>query len=132
MSGIYIEILFIVLLILLNGVFAMSEMALVSSRKARLQQRANEGDDNARVALELANAPNDMLSTVQVGITMIGILAAVIGVWAILKQANANTPYLVEIVERSTRSTERIAQIAERIDARLRRQFPDIGDELGD
>ena len=86
MSEIYIEILFIALLILLNGVFAMSEMALVSSRKARLQQRANEGDDNARAALELANAPNDMLSTVQVGITMIGILAGAYGGATIAEQ----------------------------------------------
>ena len=79
MSEIYIEILFIFLLILLNGLFAMSEMAVVSSRKARLQQRANEGDDNARAALDLANAPNDLLSTVQVGITLIGILAGAFG-----------------------------------------------------
>ncbi len=73
------EILFIFLLILLNGLFAMSEMAVVSSRKARLQQRANEGDDNARAALDLANAPNDLLSTIQVGITLIGILAGAFG-----------------------------------------------------
>lgn len=73
------EVLFIFLLILINGLFAMSEMAVVSSRKARLQQRANEGDDNARAALELANAPNDLLSTVQVGITLIGILAGAFG-----------------------------------------------------
>lgn len=79
MSEVYIEILFIVLLILLNGLFALSEMAVVSSRKARLQQRANEGDDNARAALELANNPNDLLSTVQVGITLIGILAGAFG-----------------------------------------------------
>ncbi len=79
MSEIYIEILFIAFLILLNGLFALSEMAVVSSRKARLQQRANEGDDNARVALELANSPNDLLSTVQVGITLIGILAGAFG-----------------------------------------------------
>jgi len=79
MSEIYLEILFIVVLILINGLFAMSEMAVVSSRKARLQQRANEGDDNARAALELANAPNDLLSTIQVGITLIGILAGAFG-----------------------------------------------------
>ena len=73
-----------------------------------------------------------LLITLNVGLTMIGILAAMIGVWAILKQANANTTYIVEIVERTTRSTERVAEIAERIDARLRRDFPDIGEELGD
>lgn len=79
MSEIQIEILIIILLIVLNGLFAMSEMAVVSSRKARLQQRANEGDENARAALELANAPNDFLSTVQVGITLIGVLAGAFG-----------------------------------------------------
>src|SRR5262249_49998760 len=56
----------------------MSEIALVSSRKARLQRRA-EKDDGARVALELANAPERFLSTVQIGITLIGILAGAFG-----------------------------------------------------
>src|SRR5215470_971038 len=56
----------------------MSEIALVSSRKARLQRRA-EKDDGARVALELANAPDRFLSTVQIGITLIGILAGAFG-----------------------------------------------------
>ena len=49
---------------------------------------------------------------------------------AILRQANANTTYLAEIVERTSRSNERVAEIAERIDARLRRQFPDIDNDL--
>jgi putative hemolysin len=52
----------VVLLILLNGLFAMSETALVSARKADLRQRADAGDDRARSALELANAPNRFLS----------------------------------------------------------------------
>src|SRR5687767_12730861 len=56
----------------------MSEIALVSSRKARLQQRA-ENDAGARIALELANAPDRFLSTVQIGITLIGILAGAFG-----------------------------------------------------
>ena len=66
-----------------------------------------------------------MLITFNIGLTMIGILTAVIGVWAILKQANANTAYLAE-------NGRRVAEIAERIDARLRRDFPDIGQDLGD
>ena len=70
-----LEFLFILLLILTNGVFAMSEIAIVSARKARLQQWADEGDTKARVALELANAPNRFLSTAQIGITLVGILA---------------------------------------------------------
>ncbi|HEY8460207.1 MAG TPA: hemolysin family protein [Blastocatellia bacterium] len=73
-----IEILFILLLLIANGLFAMSEIALVSSRKTRLQQRA-ESDAGARVALELANAPDQFLSTVQIGITLIGILAGAFG-----------------------------------------------------
>lgn len=73
------EILLILLLVLLNGVFAMSEMAIVSARKARLQHQANRGNRKARVALELALAPDRILSTVQVGITLVGILAGAIG-----------------------------------------------------
>lgn len=74
-----IEIIIIILLIILNGVFAMSETAFVSARRVRLQQRANEGDAKARAALELANSPNRLLSTVQLGITLIGILAGAFG-----------------------------------------------------
>ncbi len=57
----------------------MSEMAVVSARKVRLQQWANEGDAKARAALELANAPNQFLSTIQIGITLIGILTGAFG-----------------------------------------------------
>ena len=66
-----------------------------------------------------------MLITLDIGLTMIGILAAMIGVWAILKQANANTTYLAE-------NGRRVAEIAERIDVRLRRDFQDIGQDLRD
>lgn len=73
------EILIIFLLIILNGIFAMSEISVVSSKKPRLQQRANEGDINAQRALDLAADPNPFLSTIQVGITLIGILAGALG-----------------------------------------------------
>ena len=73
------EIIIIILLIIVNGVFAMSETAFVSARRVRLQQRANEGDAKARAALELVNSPNRLLSTVQLGITLIGILAGAFG-----------------------------------------------------
>jgi putative hemolysin len=79
MSAIAVEILLIVLLVLANGVFAMSEMAVVSSRKARLQQWARMGNAKAGVALELANDPGRFLSTIQIGITLIGILAGAFG-----------------------------------------------------
>lgn len=79
MDNVLLEILFIIILILANGLFAMAEMAIVSSRKVRLQQRAEEGDAGARSALQLLQAPNQFLSTIQIGITMIGILAGAIG-----------------------------------------------------
>src|SRR3712207_3823218 len=69
----------VVLLILLNGLFAMSETALVSARKADLRRRADAGDNRARSALELANSPNRFLSTVQIGISLIGVLSGAVG-----------------------------------------------------
>ncbi|MDN3705921.1 hemolysin family protein [Myroides ceti] len=71
------EIVVILFLILLNGVFSMSEMALVSLRKNRLEIAAKKGSSRAKTALELANEPNNFLSTVQIGITLIGILTGI-------------------------------------------------------
>ncbi|HNU88033.1 MAG TPA: hemolysin family protein [Ferruginibacter sp.] len=71
------EILIIFGLILLNGIFSMAEIALVSSRKARLEAQANKGDEKAKAALKLANHPDVFLSTVQVGITLIGLLTGI-------------------------------------------------------
>jgi len=79
MSLITFEILAIFILLLANGVFAMSEMAIVSVRKARLKQRADQGDKKALAALALAEAPGIFLSTVQIGITLVGILAGAFG-----------------------------------------------------
>ncbi|MDO6385831.1 MULTISPECIES: hemolysin family protein [unclassified Uliginosibacterium] len=69
----------LLLLIVLNGIFAMAEIAVVSSRKARLQKLADEGSLGAKVALRLHDDPSSFLSTVQVGITSIGILSGVVG-----------------------------------------------------
>ena len=66
-------------LVLLNGVFALSEMAVVSSRKARLQQLADDRRAGASAALALANEPSSFLSTIQVGITLIGITSGAFG-----------------------------------------------------
>ena len=74
-----LDILIIFFLILLNGLFALSETAILASRHARLQQRANEGDANALKALNLAERPNRFLPTVQVGITLIGVLTGAVG-----------------------------------------------------
>jgi putative hemolysin len=78
-SGVSLEIVILLLLILANGIFAMSEIAVVAARKIRLQQRAEEGDRGAQAALELANAPAQFLSTVQFGITLVGVLAGAYG-----------------------------------------------------
>lgn len=73
------QLAIILFLSLLNGVFSMSEMAIVSSRKMRLSQRAEDGDENSRAALDLAEHPNRFLSTVQIGITLIATLSGAIG-----------------------------------------------------
>lgn len=71
------ELLIILFLILLNGVFSMSEIALISARKNRLETAAKKGQQNAKVALDLVNSPNKLLSTVQIGITLISILTGI-------------------------------------------------------
>jgi putative hemolysin len=79
MSETGIEVFVILLLVVLNGFFSLSEMSVVSSRKARLQQRVNEGDGGAFNALQLAENPNVFLSTIQIGITLIGVLSGAVG-----------------------------------------------------
>lgn len=79
MAAITFEVIFIVLLLLANGVFAMSELAIVSARKPRLRQMCNNGDTKACAALELATSPDRFLSTIQIGITLVGILAGAFG-----------------------------------------------------
>ncbi|MFB9887984.1 hemolysin family protein [Balneatrix alpica] len=73
------EVLILLGLIVLNGVFAMSEIALVTARKARLHKLATRGDKSAKAALRLAEDPTAFLSTVQIGITSIGILNGIVG-----------------------------------------------------
>ncbi|QEH41387.1 hemolysin family protein [Chitinophaga sp. XS-30] len=68
------EVVIILVLILLNGIFSMAEIALVSARKVRLENSARQGDEKAKAALKLSNNPDTFLSTVQIGITLIGIL----------------------------------------------------------
>ena len=94
------EIFIILGLVILNGVFSMAEIALVSARKARLEAQANKGDARAREALKLANHPDTFLSTVQIGITLIGILTGIFSgenikddIVAFLNQYPAIAPY---------------------------------------
>ncbi|MGB8194762.1 MAG: CNNM domain-containing protein, partial [Chitinophagaceae bacterium] len=72
------EIFIIIALILLNGVFSMAEIALVSARKARLEAQAAKGNRDAQEALNLSGRPDTFLSTVQIGITLIGILLGIV------------------------------------------------------
>lgn len=79
MSQVTLEVVIILLLILVNGIFAMSEIAIVSARRVRLERMAREGSRGAQVALDLVETPNRFLSTVQVGITLVGIFAGAFG-----------------------------------------------------
>ncbi|ACA98050.1 MULTISPECIES: hemolysin family protein [Cyanophyceae] len=97
MSSSVLEILVILLLTILNGIFSGSEIAVVSARKIRLEQLLEQGNVKARAALKLANNPNEFLSTVQIGITLIGILSGAVGGATIaqrLKPAFDNIPRL--------------------------------------
>jgi putative hemolysin len=73
------QILILVFLIVLNGLFAMSEIAIVSSHKSRLEELMRRGNRKAKLVLHLSESPNRFLSTIQVGITLIAILIGVFG-----------------------------------------------------
>jgi putative hemolysin len=95
--NVFLEILIILVLILINGFFSMSEIALVSSRKVRLEQRAEEGDKGAAAALELTNSTNRLLSSVQIGITLVGMFTGALGGATLAEQFSklfVNIPWL--------------------------------------
>lgn len=77
------EVAILVFLVLLNGVFAMAELAIVSSKKPRLKASADRGSKGAKAALQLLDDPSSMLSTVQIGITLIGVIAGAYGATAL-------------------------------------------------
>lgn len=79
MAGLAFAIAIILLLLVCNGVFSMSEMAMVAARKVRLDHLAKAADKDAQAALEIATHPTNFRSTVQVGITLIGVLAGAFG-----------------------------------------------------
>ncbi len=89
MSLIASDILIIVLLVLANGAFAMAEIAIISCRKAKLRTLANQGNASASAALELADSPNRFLSTIQIGITLIGVMAGAFGGATIAKKISS-------------------------------------------
>ena len=96
------EIIMIFILILVNAVLAMSEAALVASRKARLQQQASEGNKSSALAIKLIEDPNIFLSTVQIGITLIGVLAGAVGGATIAESLAATMQTVPYIGEYST------------------------------
>lgn len=77
--GVFAELLVVVLLILLNGFLALAELAIVSARRARLQAMERAGISGARTALDLAGEPSRFLPTIQIGITLVGVLAGAFG-----------------------------------------------------
>lgn len=98
------EIIIILVLVLINGIFAMSELSLVSSRRYKLENAAKKGNKGAKTALELADNPTKFLSTVQIGITLIGILLGVYSGESLTKsisqsvaEVNALAPYAAQI-----------------------------------
>ena len=95
MGDIVVDLALLLFLILLNGILAMSEIAVVSSRKARLQKLADDDSPGAQSALALHNEPSIFLSTVQVGITTVGILSGAIGETAL---ADPLTTWLASFV----------------------------------
>ena len=94
MSEVGIDILVVLLLVLANGVFALSEVAVVTARKSRLQEWGGKGNRRAKAALELANAPNRFLPAIQIGITLVGILA---GAFAARTLAHQVAPLIASI-----------------------------------
>src|SRR4029079_5144464 len=88
-----VGILFLLVLIIINGLVALSEIALISARKSRLDQRAAKGDENAQTALKLQERPEVFLSTAQIFITVISILE---GVYS----AERFNQYLVPYIEK--------------------------------
>lgn len=79
MGLIAFEVFLIFVLLIINGIFSMSELSIVSARRIRLQQQAEGGSKGARAALDLAESPRNFLSTVQIGITLVGILSGAFG-----------------------------------------------------
>jgi putative hemolysin len=102
MSDIFRELVIIAVLLVLNGVFSMSELAIVAAKRVRLERQAERGNAGARMALSIAANPGDFLSTVQVGITLVGVIASVYGGATIAEKLAVHlsaVPWLAEHAE---------------------------------
>ena len=73
-SDLTLDFIIIIVLIIANGLFSMTELAIVNAKKRKLEELAEAGNERAKKAFELAEHPNDMFSTIQIGITLVGIL----------------------------------------------------------
>lgn len=104
--GVALELAILIFLVLLNGVFAMSELAIVSAKKPRLKANADKGDKGAKAALKLLDDPSRMLSTVQIGITLIGIIAGAYGATAL---ADDLAPFIATTAPQLTEWADDIA-----------------------
>jgi hypothetical protein len=93
------EIIIISILLLLNGLFAMFEIALVSSRKSRLQEKAKYGNKGAKTALLLLKEPEEILSAIQVGITLVGIVSGAFGGLALAEDMVPFFAVCLEVLE---------------------------------
>jgi putative hemolysin len=93
-----VPILVILLLVVVNGIFVMAEMAVVSSRKPRLQQFANEGEAGSQIALDIATNPDRFLATIQIGITLIAILTGALGERTLTQRLSAKLQQIPELV----------------------------------
>ena len=108
--NIIIDVFVLVLMILINGFLAMAEISVVSARKPRLALKANAGDSDYQEALHISNSPGNFLSTVQIGITLVGILAGAFGGATLAEPMSqmlvrlGMTPALSEATRRITRS----------------------------
>lgn len=100
------DLLILIFLVLLNGVFALSEMSIVSSRKSRLKAMAERGDRGARTALRLLEDPSKLLSTVQTGITLIGVIA---GAYGATELAHDLSPWLAATFPQVAEQADAIA-----------------------
>lgn len=103
------EVLVILLLIALNGVFAMSEIAVISARKSRLEAEAKRGSRAARRALRLANEPDRFLSTIQIGITLVGILT---GIYSGARLSGYFAGFLSDVCGVPERYADEVAQVS--------------------
>lgn len=86
LDSLWISIIIILILIVANGIFSMTEIAIVTSRKARLEKLEEDGNKKAKLALKLAENPNQLLSTIQIGISLIGVVTGAFGGATIARQ----------------------------------------------